>query len=100
MSEAVPCTSLTPGSWTARWGAWVIGIRTDDEDRWCVRIWSWAVGARVQIAKRAILPTAADAVAWACEVLRKHGTSVFIDGAYRPIEDVLAFVREDAKLCS
>ena len=100
MSEAVPCTSLTPGSWTARWGAWVIGIRTDDEDRWCVRIWSWAVGTRVQIAKRAILSSAAEAVAWACDVLRKHGASVFISGVHRPLEDVLAFVREDTEFRS
>lgn len=100
MSEAVPSSSLTPGSWTARWGAWVIGIRTDDHDRWCVHIWSWAVGARVQIGKRAILSSAAEAVAWACDVLRKHGASVFISGAQRPLEEVLAFVREDEKLCS
>lgn len=100
MSEAVSSSSLTPGSYTARWGAWVIGIRSDDHDRWSVRVWSWAVGARVQIAKRAILPSAAEAVAWACDVLRNHGAVVFISGAYRPLEDVLAFVREDAKLCS
>ncbi len=50
MSESVP-TPLTPGSWTARWGAWVIGIRTINGDQWSVRGWSWAFGARVQIAK-------------------------------------------------
>lgn len=46
---------LEPDAGTARWGARVIGIRTDDHDRWCVRIWSWAVGAHVQIASRAAL---------------------------------------------
>lgn len=93
MSEAVPSSSLVPGSWTARWGAWVIGIRTDEHDRWCVRVWSWVVGARVQIAKRAILSSAAEAVAWACDVLRRHGTRVFVDGRERALEDWLAFTR-------
>lgn len=91
MYEAVPSSSLTPGSWTARWGAWVIGIRTDDHDRWCVRVWSWAIGARVQIGKRAILPSATDAVAWACALLRSHGAHVLVDGRERALEDWLAF---------
>ncbi len=94
MSEAVSFSSLTPGSWTARWGAWVIGIRTDDRDRWCVRVWSWAIGARVQVGKRAILPTADAAVAWACELLRSHGARAFIDGRERPLEQWLAFSKD------
>lgn len=93
MYEAVPSSSLTPGSWTTRWGSWVINVRTDEHDQWSVRVWSWAVGARVQIAKRAILPSAAEAVKWACDVLRKHGALVFVDGRERALEDWLAFTR-------
>lgn len=91
MSEAVSAASLTPGSWTARWGAWVIGIRTEAADRWCVRVWSWALGARVQIDQRAILSTAGEAVAWACALLRQHGARAFVDGRERALEEWLAF---------
>jgi hypothetical protein len=91
MSEAIPAASLTPGSWTARWGAWVISIRTDEDDRWRVRVWSWATGARVQVGKRAILSTPGEAVASACALLREHGARVFVDGRDRGLEDWLSF---------
>lgn len=60
------------------------------------------VGSRRARADReaSVLSSATEAVAWACGVLRKHGAVVFIDGTHRPLEDVLAFVREDSKLCS
>lgn len=75
---------------TARWGAWVIGIRSVDR-AWHVRVWSWAHGARVQIGKRAVLSTATEAVSWACSVLRAHGAVAFVDGRVQPLERFLAF---------
>jgi hypothetical protein len=91
MSNSVSASSLTSGSWVARWGAWQINVRTVG-DAWHVRIWSHVDGvARVQIAKRAVLPTASDAVEWACEVLRQHGAIVFVDGREQQLEKFLAF---------
>ena len=81
-------------SFSARWSAWVIGIWTVD-NAWHVRVWPWAHGARVQIAKRAVLSTSGDAVAWACEVLRKHGAPVF-DGPEQQLEAFLSFEPDDA----
>ena len=90
MQTLIAATALTTGSWTARWGSWVIGIRSVGTT-WHVRVWSWAHGARVQVAKRAVLSTPTEAVSWACEVLRQHGAVVFVDGRVRPLERFLAF---------
>lgn len=101
MSRAVSSKDLTPGSWTARWGSWVISVRTERQDRWHVRIWSLALGACVQIVKRAILATASDAVSWACDVLRQQGAVVFVDGRTHGLERFLAFSPETgARLCA
>jgi hypothetical protein len=90
MSKKLSAASLTNGSWTARWGAWVIGIRTVGES-WHVRIWSWTHGVRVQVATRAVLSNSTSAVSWACEVLRKHGARVIVDGQEQQLEKFLAF---------
>lgn len=91
MSKSVSWSSLTRGSWIARFGAWQINIYSVRES-WHVRIWSYLRSvARVQITKRAAFATAAEAVAWACEVLRERGTVAFCDGRMQPLERFLAF---------
>ncbi len=92
MSKSISASSLTPGSsYIARWGAWQINIDSIGAS-WHVRIWSYVRGVvRVQIAKRAVFATSADAVAWVCEVLRRHHAVVFIDGQHRSLAEFLAF---------
>lgn len=68
----------------------MIGIRSIG-DAWHVRVWSWAHGVRVQIAKRAVHSTSNEAVTWACEVLRNHGAHVFFDGREQRLEAFLSF---------
>ena len=85
-----PAQDLPPGAHTARWGAWVIGIRSVGAT-WDARVWSWSHGARVAIGKRAVLATANDAVAWACTLLRQHGARAFVDGRDHPLEAFLVF---------
>lgn len=88
----VAATALTEGSsWRAVWGAWEICLR-GTKRRWEVRINSCLQG-RVQIAKRNVFATAAEAVRWACETLSAHGARCFVDGREQPLETFLAFER-------
>ena len=91
MSTSVSATSLSPGSWIARWGAWQINIRIAS-DTWHVRIWSCVRGvARVQLADFTGIGRSVNAVMRACEVLRQWGALVFIDGKVHPLDRFLAF---------
>ena len=82
---------LTEGAWRARWGAWEIRIR-GDRGRWETRIVSCVRGqGRVQIARRNVFATAADAVTWACETLAAHGAQCFVDGREQDLAHFLAF---------
>ena len=68
----------------ARWGAWE--IRVDG------RPGCWAVDVS-PVGKRNVFATPAEAVGWACTVLRDHGAVVLIDGRKRQLEEFLAFER-------
>ena len=93
----VSANALTDGSWRSNWGAWEITIR-GSRGRWEVRINSFVKGqGRVQIAKRNVFLTAAEAVRWACETLSAHSAICFVDGRATSLESFLAFERT---LCS
>lgn len=89
----VPASALTEGAWRSTWGAWEIALR-GTRGRWEVRISSCVKGqSRVQIAKRNVFSTSAEAVSWACQTLSAHGAVCFIDGRPRSLESFLAFER-------
>lgn len=91
MSRSVSSSSLTPGLWIARFGAWQVNVRTVG-DSWDAGLWSCVRGVvGVHIAEGVAFATASDALAWACEVMRQHGAMVFVDGRVHPLEKFLAF---------
>lgn len=86
---------LVEGSWTSRWGDWVVHLR-NVTGLWCVTVWRWTTGGhleeRTQLGLCEGFGTAADATTWACDLLRENGAKVFlIDKPRFRLEDILRF---------
>jgi hypothetical protein len=86
---------LVQGSWSTRWGDWVIHLRCTG-GLWRAIVWRWTTGGRLEERTQLGLcegfGSAADATAWACDHLREGGAKVFvIDKPQLRLEDVLRF---------
>ena len=68
------------GYWSARWGNWVVGLRSRG-DTWDAKVWRWppdtALSNRVEINSREGFKTSDEAVSWACDVMVADGAKVF-----------------------
>lgn len=75
---------VTQGSWTARWGDWLIKLRVREASSEAT-VWRWTTGGgyteRQQLGWRGGFSAPVDAVKWACDVLRDSGAKVMILGA-------------------
>jgi hypothetical protein len=90
-----PANELPFGTWSARWGDWVIHLR-GQAGTWRATVWRWTLGGgyteRTQLDARAGFATAADATTWACDVLRESGAKVYVvDRPALKLETVLRF---------
>lgn len=74
---------ITSGSWSARWGNWMVGLRQCGAS-WLVTVWRWKPGtslsARHQLAERDDFESPVAGVIWACDVLRNDSAKVFVIG--------------------
>lgn len=91
----LPAKLLAQGSWTSRWGDWVIHLRGTDGG-WRATVWRWTTGGRLQERTQLGLgegfSSALEATAWACDVLRESGAKVFIiDKPQLKLEDIACF---------
>ena len=91
----VTAKHITSGTWTARWGAWVVHLRSTSAG-WRAVVWRWTAGGlleeRMQLGLCEGFANATDATTWACELLRESGAKVFIvDRQDIRLEDVLPF---------
>lgn len=92
--KMLPADQLSYGSWTARWGDWVVQLLGQD-GRWRATAWRWTTGG---YAERMLLgacegfASSVDAVSWACDTLRESGAKVFIvDKPDLTLEKLLCF---------
>lgn len=90
MPTALSASQLTNGSFSARWGSWTIAIRGEHET-WNARVTSSVHDGSVLIGKRAVFPSAHQAVAWACSVIKRNGGQAFVDGRQELLDKFLAF---------
>jgi hypothetical protein len=93
--KALSAEELSYGSWSTRWGDWVIHLRGED-GHWRVTVWRWTVGGgyteRTQLGMCAGFATPLAAAAWACSVLEENGAKVFvIDKPQLRLEKFLRF---------
>jgi hypothetical protein len=94
----VNVATILEGSWTARWGNWVVGLKTHN-DKWQVTVWRWppdtVLNERVQINKWSGAETTDEAVTWACDQMIADGAKVFVLGAPKnfALKRVLSFVK-------
>jgi hypothetical protein len=93
--KTLPADELTFGSWSTRWGDWVIHLKGAD-GKWRATVWRWTLGGgyteRTQLGICEGFATAADATEWSCELLRENGAKVFvIDKPSLKLEKLLRF---------
>lgn len=82
------------GSWSCRWGGWIILVR-EGSFGWSVVVWELPPGApmtaRTQIAEATAMASAQHAVTQACDVLRAAGVTLLVSGATQRLERFLSF---------
>lgn len=88
-------SKITTGSWSARWGEWVVGLR-GNASHWRATVWRWTTAGgyteRTQLGACEGFTAPADAVSWACDVLRDSGAKVFVvDKPSLKLETLLRF---------
>lgn len=92
--RTLPAEELTYGTWTARWGDWVVQLKGEN-GKWQVTVWRWLTGGyteRTQLGCCIGFASPVDATAWGCEVLRESGARVFIvDKPNLTLEKLLRF---------
>src|SRR5678815_232701 len=85
----VAYNDIQRGSWSCRWGQWIILVR-ETAVGWVVVVWELPPGApmtaRTQIARATGMPSAQDAITYACDVLRDAGVTLFVSGAPQRLE--------------
>jgi len=73
--------NLQNGCWSARWGNWVVGLRSRG-DTWDAKVWRWppdtALSNRVEIESREQFKTSDEAASWVCDVMISDGAKVFV----------------------
>lgn len=94
---AIACVAyddIRHGSWSCRWGAWVILVR-ERPSGWAVVVWELPPGApmtaRTQIAAATNIMSAQLAVTYACDVLRVTGVVLLVSGTPQQLEKFLSF---------
>jgi hypothetical protein len=94
---SITCVSyddIRRGSWSCRWGQWVILVR-EKPSGWVVVVWELPPGApmtaRTQIARATDMPSAQDATTYACDVLRDAGVTLLVSGVPQWLEKFLSF---------
>lgn len=79
--KPLPASKIQRGSWSARWGDWVICLRPSASS-WQAIVWRWTVGGglseRTQLGAMKGFATPVDATSWACDVLRDSGARVMV----------------------
>lgn len=82
------------GSWSCRWGQWVILVR-ERPSGWAVVVWELPPGAdmteRKKIGAGFVEGSAQDAIRLGCAVLYAAGASVLVSGVAQPLERFLSF---------
>lgn len=72
---------ITAGTWSSRWGDWVVGLHEKDAE-WAVSVWRWTRGGgveeREQLDTQDGFMSPSEAVMWACDVLRACGARTFV----------------------
>lgn len=96
ISHVVRGQASPPGSYSARWASWVVGLR-HRENGWEAKVWRWHPGkplaARFEKAVQGGFADAVAAVQWACDAMRKDGAIVMVLDAPRfTLADALDFV--------
>lgn len=85
---------IRQGSWSCRWGQWVILVR-ETLVGWSVVVWKLPPGApmtaRTQIAAATNMASAQHAVTHACDVLRAAGVTLLVSGTLQRLETFLSF---------
>jgi hypothetical protein len=88
--------ALPAGSWTARWGRWMVGLVASN-NHWSARLWRWpldtSVGNCVELACASGFKSPRAAARWACRLMHRDGAIVMVLDApdsFR-LEDVLDF---------
>lgn len=85
---------IRQGSWSCRWGAWIILVR-ERPSGWTMVVWELPPGApmtaRTQIAAATDVNSAQQAVTLACDVLHAAGVTLFVSGVPQRLEAFLSF---------
>ncbi len=93
-TACVAYDDIRQGSWSCRWGGWIILVR-ERSSGWSVVVWELQPGApmtaRTQIAEAIDMASAQHAVTHACDVLRAAGVTLLVSGAPQRLEKFLSF---------
>lgn len=91
----VPYTEITSGSWSARWGDWMIFLKDQRVNGWAVVVWRLPPGLpmsrRRRLGAASALDTAELAVTYACDLLRARGVRILVGGEAQLLEKFLSF---------
>jgi len=90
----VAYSEISHGSWSCRWGDWMIFI-SEQSAGWSVVVWELPVGIsmakRKRIGSASAMDTSRDAVLFACEILRHQGVTLLVSGQRQPLEKFFNF---------
>jgi hypothetical protein len=94
-ANVLRASELTSGAYSARWGNWVVGLRSGRHG-WLATVWRWLPGkplaARHELAAQDGFNTATIAVAWCCRIMRADGAIVMVlDAPSLTLDAVLRF---------
>lgn len=85
---------IRQGSWSCRWGQWLILVR-EQPAGWAVVVWELQPDAsmtdRKLIAHDSAFGSAQAAIGYACDTLRAVGISLLVSGVAQPLEKFLSF---------
>ena len=74
-------SDLRAGSHSARWGNWVVGLRSHGQ-QWRAKVYRWppktSLSSRIEIAAQAGFQSADDAATWASDIMVRNGAMVFV----------------------
>jgi hypothetical protein len=93
-TACVAYDDIRQGSWSCRWGGWIILVR-ERPSGWDVVVWELPPGAlmadRRLIAHDSEFGSAQAAVGHACDVLRAAGVVLLVSGTPQRLEKFLSF---------
>ncbi len=89
-----PFDDIKRGSWSCRWGSWLILVR-EQSMGWGMVVWELQPGAsmadRKLFAHDSDFATAQGAVRCACDALRAAGVTLLVSGESQQLEKFLSF---------